>query len=75
MAQMALFEGRGHSIMALSLLFQSSSVSTLLGSYDSSYAYPGTQMAELNGTRGRIVMEDMVGRYAFHEAGSKIGQR
>lgn len=74
MAQMTSFEGRGHNTMALALGFQSGAVGAMLGSYDSSYSYPNTQMVEINGTRGRIAMEDTVRHYSFHEAGSEIGQ-
>ena len=74
MAQMTSFEGRGHNTMALALHFQSGAVGTLLGSYDSSYAYRGTQMMEINGTRGRIWMEDTVRCYSFQEAGSEVSQ-
>jgi len=36
-------------------------VGTLLGTYDSSYAYPDTHRLEVNGTLGRVVVEDTCG--------------
>lgn len=55
--------------MALSLRFASGAVGSLVGSYDTSYAYPETQRIEVSGTRGRFVIDDTVRRYRFHEAG------
>ncbi len=39
--------------LAVALEFASGAVGTLLGTYDSSYAYPGTHLLEVNGTHGR----------------------
>jgi len=47
-------------------------VGSLVGSYDSSYAYPATHWLELNGTSGRILVEDTVRRYTFTQAGSEV---
>src|SRR5690606_9759626 len=48
-AEMTERPGRGHSTLALALRFASGAVGTLLGSYDTSYAYPASHHMELNG--------------------------
>jgi len=73
-AQMTDITGVGFSTMALSLKFVNGAVGSLLGSYDSSYAYPGTHRVEVNGTEGRIVIDDTVRRYTFHQVGNETGQ-
>jgi myo-inositol 2-dehydrogenase/D-chiro-inositol 1-dehydrogenase len=71
-AQMTDKTGGGFRTIALALGFENRAVGTLLGSYDASYAYPGTQMLEVSGTLGRIVIEDTVRRFSFQAAGSEI---
>ncbi len=73
-AEMTDKTGKGFSTMALSLGFQNGAVGSLVGSYDSSYAYPDTQRVEVNGLAGRVVIEDTVRRYSFHPAGSEAGE-
>lgn len=68
-AEMTELEGRGHSTMAIALRFASGAVGSLVGSYDSSYAYPDTHRLELNGTAGRAVVHDTVRQYEFQRAG------
>jgi predicted dehydrogenase len=46
----------------------------MLGSYDSSYAYPDTHVLEINGTRGRVLIEDTVRRYTFNAAGNETSE-
>ena len=60
--------------MAIALKFLNGAVGTLLGSYDASYGQPGTHMVEVNGTRGRVRIEDTVRQFTFHEHKSEIGQ-
>jgi myo-inositol 2-dehydrogenase / D-chiro-inositol 1-dehydrogenase len=60
--------------MALSLRFASGAVGSLVGSYETSYAYPDTQRIEVSGTKGRVVIDDTVRRYSFHEAGNEVGE-
>ncbi|NMM29607.1 MAG: Gfo/Idh/MocA family oxidoreductase [Cellulomonas sp.] len=60
--------------LAVALEFVSGAVGTLLGSYDSSYAYPGTHHLEVNGTRGRGVVEDTVRRLVLSRAGDETSQ-
>ncbi|MEO6711887.1 MAG: Gfo/Idh/MocA family oxidoreductase [Mycobacteriales bacterium] len=74
MAEMTDKTGRGQSSMVISLRFANGAVGSLVGSYDSSYAYPETHRVELNGTGGRIVIDDTVKRYTFSRAGSEVAQ-
>ncbi len=46
--------------LAVALEFANGAVGTLLGTYDSSYAYPGSHHLEVNGTLGRGVVLDTV---------------
>jgi myo-inositol 2-dehydrogenase / D-chiro-inositol 1-dehydrogenase len=74
MAQMTDVTGHGYSTLAVALSFASGAVGTLLGSYDSSYAYPETHYLEVNGTAGRIQVADTVKRYTFSRAGEETRQ-
>ena len=58
----------------MALHFASGAVGSLLGTYDSSYAYPGTHLLEINGTEGRVLVEDTVRRFTLHRAGDEIGR-
>jgi myo-inositol 2-dehydrogenase/D-chiro-inositol 1-dehydrogenase len=70
-AQMTDRTGRAFSTLVAALHFANGAVGSLVGSYDSSYAYPATHQLELNGTSGRILVEDTVRRYTFTRAGSE----
>jgi myo-inositol 2-dehydrogenase / D-chiro-inositol 1-dehydrogenase len=74
MAQMTEKTGRGYSTLSLALRFANGAVGSLLGSYDSSYAYGGTHSLEINGTRGRVLVEDTVRRYSFQGAGDETAR-
>ncbi|MET9021756.1 Gfo/Idh/MocA family oxidoreductase [Actinopolymorpha sp. NPDC004070] len=71
MAQMGNATYGAYSTVAIALTFTSDAVGTLLGSYDSSYAYPGTQQVEINGTLGRAVVDDTVRRFTLSRAGEE----
>lgn len=73
-AQMTDMTGGGFRTLALALRFESGAVGTFLGSYDSSYAYRDTHVLEINGTRGRILIEDTVRRYTYQSAGSETAE-
>ena len=73
-AQMTGPAGRGWSTMALALHFASGAVGSLVGSYDSSYAYLETHFLEVNGTLGRIQVADTVGRFTFQAAGNETAE-
>lgn len=74
MAEMTDKTGGGFRTMCLSLRFANGAVGSLLGTYDSSYAYPDTHRVELDGTGGRIVIHDTVKRYTYHPLGSELGE-
>jgi predicted dehydrogenase len=74
MAQMSDATGRGYSTLAVALQFASGAVGSLLGSYDSSYAYPGTHQLEINGLDGRILVEDTVRRFTFTPARTEFSE-
>jgi myo-inositol 2-dehydrogenase/D-chiro-inositol 1-dehydrogenase len=75
MAQMTGQQQRGgFTTVALALQFVSGAVGSILGTYDSSYAYPGAHLLEINGTKGRIFIEDTVRRYSFQAAGSETAE-
>jgi myo-inositol 2-dehydrogenase / D-chiro-inositol 1-dehydrogenase len=74
MAEMTDKTGRGWSTLAVSLRFADGAVGSLVGTYDSSYAYPDTHLVELNGTDGRVLIEDTVRRYTFTRAGSEVSE-
>ena len=59
------------STVALALEFRNRAVGTMLGSYDSSYAYPDSQLVEINGTAGRIVIHDTVREFSLQRAGDE----
>jgi predicted dehydrogenase len=63
------------STVALALDFENRGVGTMLGTYDSSYAYPDTQRVEINGTKGRLVIHDTVRALTFSKAGDPLEQR
>lgn len=60
-----------YSTVALALRFANGAIGTLLGSYDSSYAYQGTQHVEVNGTEGRLTVDDTVRRFTLSKAGDE----
>ena len=75
MAQMTDRTNLGtYRTLALALHFRSGAVGSLVGSYDSSYAYPDTHRVEINGTAGRILIDDTVRRYTFNAAGSETAE-
>jgi myo-inositol 2-dehydrogenase / D-chiro-inositol 1-dehydrogenase len=70
-AEMTDPTGRGFSTMALALHFANGAVGSLVGTYDSSYAYPATHHLEVNGTIGRLLVEDTVRRLTLSRSGSE----
>lgn len=60
-----------YTTLAVALEFANRAVGSLLGSYDSSYAYPDTQFIEINGTAGRAVIEDTVRKLTLSKAGDE----
>ena len=74
MAQMTDKTARGYSTLSLALRFAEGAVGSLLGSYDSSYAYGQTHALEINGTRGRVLVDDTVRKYTFQTAGEETAR-
>jgi predicted dehydrogenase len=60
------------STVALALAFESGAVGTMLGTYDSSYAYPDSQLLEVNGTDGRLVVHDTVRELSVQRSGDEV---
>ncbi|MBV9130264.1 MAG: hypothetical protein JO298_07740 [Verrucomicrobia bacterium] len=46
----------------------------MTGTYESSYAYHSTHRLEINGTQGRLVVEDTVQRFCFQNAGHETAE-
>ena len=58
--------------LAVAVEFTNGAVGTLLGTYDSSYAYPGSHHLEVNGTVGRGVVLDTVRSLELSKAGDDV---
>lgn len=71
-AQMTDVTYGAFSTVAIALQFDSGAVGTLLGSYDASYAQPDSQLLEVNGTRGRLVVHDTVKRLTVSHHGDPV---
>jgi myo-inositol 2-dehydrogenase/D-chiro-inositol 1-dehydrogenase len=71
MAQMSTGAGGDHATLAVAIEFDQGAVGSLVGSYESSYAYPWTQVIEVNGTHGRALIEDTVRRLTLSRAGDE----
>lgn len=74
MAQMTNKTHGSYTTVAIALEFADAAVGSLLGSYDSSYAYPLTQYLEVNGTTGRALIEDTVKRLTIQHVGDETRQ-
>jgi predicted dehydrogenase len=74
MAQMTDKTGKGYRTLVLALHFANGAAGSLVGSYDSSYAYPDTHVLEINGTKGRVLVEDTVRRYSFQPIGNEVAE-
>jgi predicted dehydrogenase len=70
-AQMTDLTYGDFSTVAIALGFANRGVGTMLGSYDSSYAYPDSQLVEINGTLGRLVIHDTVRELSIQKAGDE----
>jgi myo-inositol 2-dehydrogenase / D-chiro-inositol 1-dehydrogenase len=66
--------GKGYTTMAVALTFASGAVGSLVGSYDSSYAYPETHYVEVNGSAGRVQIVDTVKRFTHSVPGAESRQ-
>jgi len=64
--------GNGYTTVAAALTFASGAVGALVGSYDSSYAYPETHYVEVNGSAGRVQIVDTVKRFTHSVPGIEV---
>ncbi len=71
MAQMTNKTQGVYTTLAVALEFANGAVGSLVGTYDSSYAYPLTHLVEVNGTSGRVIVEDTVKRLTISRAGAE----
>jgi predicted dehydrogenase len=60
-----------YNTMAIAVAFANGAVGSLVGTYDSSYAYPDTQYIEVNGTRGHALIRDTVQELVLSTAGDE----
>jgi predicted dehydrogenase len=74
MAEMTDKTGGGYRTLTLALAFRNGAVGGMTGTYDSSYAYPDAHRLEINGSRGRLVVNDTVKRFSFQAAGSETAE-
>jgi myo-inositol 2-dehydrogenase / D-chiro-inositol 1-dehydrogenase len=74
MAEMTDKTGSGYGTLVLALRFVDGAVGSLMGSYDSSYAFKQTHTLEINGTRGRVLVEDTVRRFTFQAVGDETAR-
>ena len=74
MAQMSDKTGMGFRSLVLALSFANGAVGSLVGSYDSSYAYPDTHRLEINGSQGRVLVEDTVRSFSFQARGNESAE-
>jgi myo-inositol 2-dehydrogenase / D-chiro-inositol 1-dehydrogenase len=71
-AHMAQPTEKGFTTLAVAVTFASGAVGALVGSYDSSYAYPETHYVEVNGSAGRIQIVDTVKRFIHSRPGNEL---
>jgi len=64
----------GYSTFVVSMKFKNNAVGSLLGSYDTSYAYSNSHYVEINGSKGRILIEDQVKKYTFNKKNSEVAE-
>ena len=60
-----------YNTVVIAVQFASRALGSLVGTYDSSYAYPDTQYIEINGTRGRAVIRATVQELMLSTAGEE----
>lgn len=74
MAEMTNKTGGGYRTLVLALCFDNGAVGSMTGTYDSSYAYQGTHLLEINGTKSRIVVNDTVQRFSLQMVGNETSE-
>ena len=74
MAQMTDLGRGARTTVAIALELANGGVGSLVGTYDSSYAYPSTHQLEVNGRAGRLLIEDTVRRLTVSTVGDETSQ-
>jgi myo-inositol 2-dehydrogenase/D-chiro-inositol 1-dehydrogenase len=74
MSEMSNQTGGGYRTVAIALGFAGGAVGNMTGTYDSSYAFSDTHLLEINGTKGRIVVNDTVKRFSFQAVGNETAE-
>jgi predicted dehydrogenase len=74
MAQMTNVTHGPYTTTAIAFELDGGAVGTLMGSYDSSYAYPMSHYLEINGLKGRALIEDTVKRLTLSRTGEEMRQ-
>ena len=69
-AQMRTDAAGNHPTMSIALAFDDGAVGSMLGTYDASYSQQRTHPLEIDGTEGRLLVDDTVQRFAFSRHGS-----
>ncbi|HEY0791240.1 MAG TPA: Gfo/Idh/MocA family oxidoreductase [Chthoniobacterales bacterium] len=73
-AEMTDLTGGGYRTVVLALRFRGGAVGSMTGTYDASYAHEGTHRLEINGTKGRVLVEDTVRRFCFQAVGDELAE-
>jgi predicted dehydrogenase len=73
-AEMTNKTGGGYRTVTMALGFRNGAVGSMMGTYDSSYAYQDTHLLEINGTKGRILINDTVKRFSFQAVGNETAE-
>ncbi|HIS68627.1 MAG TPA: Gfo/Idh/MocA family oxidoreductase [Candidatus Gallacutalibacter stercoravium] len=63
-----------YTTFSLALRFANGGVGSFLGTFDADENYELSHFVEINGTKGRLLMEDSVRKYSFQEVGSRVAQ-
>lgn len=66
--------GAGFRSVTLSLELANGAVAAAIGSYDASFEYPFAHYFELNGTLGRIFVQDTTRKFTFTPKGSETSE-
>lgn len=74
MCEMTDKTGAGFRSVVLSLRLADASIASAIGSYDSAFEYPFAHYFELNGTRGRIFIQDTVRKFTYTPRGSETSE-
>lgn len=71
-AEMTKMSNRGLTTMGMTLKFKNGAIGNYLGTYDAMESYRPSQYLEINGTLGRISIEDFIKKYSFQNMGSEF---